>query len=82
MKWVDINERKPTLEDRGKEFLVAIKMTVMYDYQVCEWFDPEDGETEPFFQYGHDWCGQQIVQKEITHWVDEVLEARYPDFTN
>jgi len=71
MKWININEQKPTLEDCGKCFLVALKLpSNNYEYQVCEWWNPEDGEREPFFDYLESWCGQQTFNKLLTHYCE------------
>jgi len=69
MEWIDINVEKPSLGDVGQEFLVAVKMTSRYEYQIAEFWDMEDGETEPYFNIAHSWCGQQSINKEVTHWM-------------
>lgn len=70
MNWIDINKEKPSMECCGKDFLVKIKISTGYEYQVAEWLDMEDGETEPYFNIENSWCGQQILTKEVTHWLD------------
>ena len=70
MEWIDIKTKKPSLEDVGKEFLVAVKMASRHEYQIAEWWDREDGETEPYFQIENSWCGQQMINKEVTHWAE------------
>lgn len=70
LEWKDINVVKPTKEDCGIDFLVAVKLSSRHEYQVAEWFDAEDGETEPYFNIENGWCGQQMLKKEVTHWME------------
>lgn len=70
MEWIDINKQKPNLNDCGKDFLVAVKMASRYEYQISEWWNPEDGEREPYFNIQEGWCGQQIVNRVVTHWAE------------
>lgn len=76
MKWIDINKQKPTLEDCGKDFLVAIKLITRHEYQVCEWWNPEVEGEEPYFNYEESWCGQQTITKKLTHWckIEEIID--------
>jgi hypothetical protein len=76
MKWVDINEQKPTLEDCGETFLVAIKLTTYYEYQVCQWWNSGFEDEEPYFNYTESWCGQQTITKKLTHWckIEEISD--------
>lgn len=68
--WIDINKHKPTKKDLGKVFLVAIPLSTRYEYQVAEWYDPKDGEREPFFLIEHSWIGLSMIAKEVTHWME------------
>lgn len=70
MEWIDIKTKKPSLEDLGKEFLVAVKIASGYEYQVCEWWDEEDGETEPYFLIENSWGNHSMVEKEVSHWAN------------
>lgn len=70
MEFTDIKLEKPKLSECGRDFLVKIKISTGYEYQVAEWFDPGDGESEPFFNIQQSWGGQQMLTKEIVGWVD------------
>lgn len=70
MVWINIKEKTPSLEDIGKEFLVAVKLTTRHEYEIAEWFDSEDGETEPFFNIEIPYCGQHPIKREVTHWAE------------
>jgi len=70
MEFTDIKLEKPKLSECGRDFLVKIKISTGYEYQVAEWFDPDDGEREPFFNIQESWCGQQMLTKEIVGWLD------------
>lgn len=70
MKFIDISTRKPLISDCGRDFLVKIKISRGFEYQVAEWFNHEDGETEPSFLIKESWCGQQVIEKEVVEWLD------------
>lgn len=69
MNWISIKKEKPTIENCGRDFLVKIKISTGYEYQVAEWWNPDTGD-EPYFLIENSWCGQQMLTKEITHWLD------------
>lgn len=77
MEWIDLKIKTPSLEDIGKEFLVAVKKSTGYEYQVSEWWDMEDGETPLYFNITNYWCGQHMITREVTHWV-ELIELPNP----
>jgi hypothetical protein len=70
MKWIKYDEQKPKKEDCGREFLVAVKLTTRNEYQIAEWFDMEDGETDPFFRIENNFIGQQMVKRQVTYWAE------------
>ena len=67
--WIKIESETPTLEQCGTEFLVCVEKSTGQEYQLCEWWNPEDGETEPYFNIANYWCGQQMINRKVTHWM-------------
>lgn len=70
MKWIDIKKQTPKKEDCGKSYLIAVKFSTRHEYQVAEWFDPKDEESEPYFLVDYVYCGQQPLNQEVTHWAE------------
>jgi len=70
VEWIFIDEEKPSIEDVGKLFLVAVKKPACYEYQIAEWWHSGCEEDEPYFLIEQSWIGQQMMTREVTHWCE------------
>ena len=68
-EWISIKKQKPEFYDCGNKYLCAVLCSTGYIYEIAEWFDPEDGETEPFFNIETPYIQGHVLNREVTYWM-------------
>ncbi len=81
MEWISVKDKLPEYELCGDEFLCLVQVeTNFQEYELAEWFNPmvdisEDESKEcekheqPHFNIKISFCGQQSLNREVTHWM-------------